>query len=175
MTYFHIGFNNQASGTASGSRKIKMNYANYGTSIVGAYGVKLVGWPAGVKFTNPSEIGTVAEIRQLRDALKSGSCHWKKLSVPEREQHTETINDMRSRGEVVGKSRKKRSDAGTKRKNGADKENNDRPKKKAKPARKGAGAGAGAGAGTGAGVGVNGQVYKSAATVPSDTENSANE
>jgi hypothetical protein len=61
--------------TITGNRKVKINYANYETSVVEAHSVKLVGWPQDINFVNPSGIGTVGEIRRLRDALKSGDCH----------------------------------------------------------------------------------------------------
>ncbi|KAG1777837.1 hypothetical protein EV702DRAFT_1221191 [Suillus placidus] len=97
----------------TGKKDIVMNYNNYEMSVIETYGVRLVGWPHGVKFTSPSNIGTVSDIRKLRDALKAP-------------------------GEVVRKPRKKRSDTGLprKRKDGssagrASKENH-RPSKKAK-------------------------------------------
>ena len=70
-----------------------MNYVNYDTSIVERYKVKLRGWPSGVKFTNPSEIGTMNEIRALRDALKNGECIWVSLSKREQEGHSAMLQD----------------------------------------------------------------------------------
>ena len=93
-----------------------MNYNNYNTAIVETYGVKLVGWPTSVPFTNPSNIGTIGEIRKLRDALKSGECRWKKLSKGERGAFNAELDARRAAGEGVKKSRKKRSDAGVPRK-----------------------------------------------------------
>ncbi|KIK40520.1 hypothetical protein CY34DRAFT_24772 [Suillus luteus UH-Slu-Lm8-n1] len=43
----------------TGKKFIVMNYTNYETAIVEAYGVRLIGWPEGVKFISPSNIGTV--------------------------------------------------------------------------------------------------------------------
>ncbi|KAH7918772.1 hypothetical protein BV22DRAFT_984305, partial [Leucogyrophana mollusca] len=60
----------------TGKKDIKMNYMNYDKSIVELHHIKLVGWPDVVKFTNPSLIGAVTDIRSLRDALTSGECHW---------------------------------------------------------------------------------------------------
>ena len=68
----------------TGKCHITMNYNNYNTTIVETYRVKLVGWPTSMPFTNPSNIGTIGEIHKLQDALKSGECHWKKLSKGER-------------------------------------------------------------------------------------------
>ncbi|KAG2342406.1 hypothetical protein BDR05DRAFT_886714 [Suillus weaverae] len=122
----------------TGKKGIVMNYNNYETSVIETYGVRLVGWPHGVKFTSPSNIGTVGDIRKLRDALKARTCYWTVLSSAEVQAHVSELNTRRSAGEVVRKPRKKRSDAGLprKRKDGssagrASKENH-RPSKKAK-------------------------------------------
>ncbi|KAI6006015.1 hypothetical protein EDD15DRAFT_2154572 [Pisolithus albus] len=102
---------------ATGKRHAMMNYSNYNTAIVETYGVKLLGWPTGVPFVNPSSIGTVSEIRcRLRDSLKSGECRWKKLSKAERNAFSSELEARRASGEVVKKPRKKRSDAGVPRK-----------------------------------------------------------
>ena len=109
-----------------------MNYNNYDTAIVETYGVKIVGWPTSVPFTNPSNIGTIGEIRKLRDALKSGECCWKKLSKGERGAFNAELDTRRAAGESIKKPRKKRSDAGVsrKRKNiGASEENGPAPKR----------------------------------------------
>ncbi|KIK20248.1 hypothetical protein PISMIDRAFT_13138 [Pisolithus microcarpus 441] len=78
-------------------KHIVMNYHNYETAIVETYGVRLVGWPEGMKFTNPSVIGT-------------------KLSKNELELFITELNTCRAAGKTVRKTRKKRSDAGTTRK-----------------------------------------------------------
>ena len=105
-----------------------MNYDNYEVSIVETYSVKLVGWPPSVVFTCPSKIGTVGDMRKLRDALRAGQCFWKRLSSSERTSFGAGLDVRRSAGEQVKKPRKKRSDAGKSRKRKApsdatDKEN----------------------------------------------------
>ncbi|KAG2364138.1 hypothetical protein BDR07DRAFT_1375315 [Suillus spraguei] len=87
--------------------------SNYKTSIIKTYRVRLVGWPHGVKFINPSNIGTV------------------KTRMSKLDTH-------HSAGEAIRKPRKKHSDAGVpwKRKGGpstgrANKENH-RPSKRGK-------------------------------------------
>ncbi|KAI6011557.1 hypothetical protein PISMIDRAFT_123097, partial [Pisolithus microcarpus 441] len=87
-----------------------------GLAIVETYGVRLVGWPEGVKFANPSVIGTVVEARKLRDALHSGSCFWKRLSKNELDLFVTELNSHRMAGDTVRKPRKKCSDAGITRK-----------------------------------------------------------
>jgi hypothetical protein len=115
------------------NKKVKMNYANYETSIVQQMGVRLVGWPKAVKFVNLSQIGTVLEICTLRDDLKSGACHWIKLTKTQLDVHRADLEERREQGEIVGRQRKKWSDAGTsqkhKRWSSEDKEN-ERPLKK---------------------------------------------
>ena len=109
-----------------------MNYHNYETAVVETYGVRLVGWPEGVKFANPSTIGTVPEARKLQDALRGGSCFWKKMSKSELELFIADLDARRTAGETVCKPRKKRSDAGVPRKRKAstgDKES-DQPRKR---------------------------------------------
>ena len=109
-----------------------MNYHNYETAVVETYGVRLVGWPEGVKFANPSTIGTVPEARKLRDALRGGSCFWKKMSKSELELFITDLDARRTARETVRKPRKKRSDAGVPRKCKAstgDKES-DQPRKR---------------------------------------------
>ena len=116
-------------GTVTNNKKVKMNYANYETSIIQQMGVRLVGWPKTVKFVNPSQIGTVLEIRTLRDDLKSGACHWVKLTKGQLDAHRADMEERREQGETVGRQRKKRSDAGKRKRRSEDKENK-RPSKK---------------------------------------------
>ena len=75
-----------------------MNYSNYETTIVEVHSIKIVGWPKDIKFVNPSGIGTVGEIRKLRDALKSGECHWVKLTRAELSKHIQELTKRRQQG-----------------------------------------------------------------------------
>ncbi|KAG1752816.1 hypothetical protein EDB19DRAFT_1627578 [Suillus lakei] len=97
-------------------KDIAMNYNNYNTAIIETYAVQLVGWPPGINFISPSNIGTVGEIRRIHDALKARTCYWTTLTPAEVKTHTTNLNERRSAGEVVKKPRKKCSDAGTSRK-----------------------------------------------------------
>ncbi|KAG1862844.1 hypothetical protein DFJ58DRAFT_700378 [Suillus subalutaceus] len=76
----------------TGKRDITMNYNNYETAIIETYAVKLVGWPQGIKFTSPSNIGTVGEIRKLRDALKDQTCYWAALTPAEVKVHSAELD-----------------------------------------------------------------------------------
>ena len=103
-------------GTVTNNKKVKMNYVNYETSIIQQMGVCLVGWPKSVKFVNPLQIGTVLEICTLCDDLRSGACHWVKLTKGQLDAHRADMEEWWEQGETVGKQRKKWSDAGTSRK-----------------------------------------------------------
>lgn len=112
-----------------------MNYVNYHNSIVEARRAKLVGWPKGIKFANPSDIGILKDLRILRDDLRSGKCFWKKLSAVEVDEHMAEIEERREQGEIVGKPRKKRVSKKRKRATSpeSDQENEDpEPARKAK-------------------------------------------
>ncbi|KAG1784872.1 uncharacterized protein HD556DRAFT_1250718 [Suillus plorans] len=100
----------------TGKKDIAMNYHNYETTIVETYGVRLVGWPHGVNFISPSNIGTVGDIRKLRDALKSRICYWTVLSPAEVKSHAAELNTCRLAGKIVRKPRKKCLDSGVPRK-----------------------------------------------------------
>jgi hypothetical protein len=119
-------------GTVTNNKKVKMNNANYETSIIQQMGVHLVGWPKSVKFVNPSQISTVLEICTLRDDLKLGACHWVKLSRGQLDAHCADMEERREQGETVGRQRKKWSDAGTsqKRKRRSEDKKNERLSKK---------------------------------------------
>jgi hypothetical protein len=124
-------------GNITNVKKIEMNYINYETAIVQSHGVKLIGFPL-VRFVNPSEVTNITDMRRLRNALRSGECKWVRLSQAELDAHAEALEVRRKDGEVVGKPRKKRSDAGVlrgKRKRAdmdADKENQGTVSKKKK-------------------------------------------
>ncbi|KAG2149242.1 hypothetical protein DEU56DRAFT_908942 [Suillus clintonianus] len=121
----------------TGKDNIGMNYPNYIKSIVLSYSIVLDGWPATIPFTSPWNIHTVCEIRDLRDALKAGTCAWKRLTKTELEKYKEDLERRRAAGEMVGKPRKKRSDSGTscKRKN-TQRDEGERPAKKSRRSNK---------------------------------------
>jgi hypothetical protein len=97
-------------------KNISMSYVNYERDIITKYKIKLIGWPTAVKFASPSEIGTVDDIRLLRQALKVGDCKWMVLTRRQQQAHIETLAARVAAGEVVGKKRKQRSDKGKTRK-----------------------------------------------------------
>jgi hypothetical protein len=90
-----------------------MNYNNYDVNVVLKYKVRLAGWPL-AKFVSPYNFNTIDELRDLRDALRCGSCFWMGLSPREVAQHVREMNERTAAGEVLGKKRKERSDKGSK-------------------------------------------------------------
>lgn len=84
-----------------------MNYVNYDTVIVEQYKIKLVGWTYS-EFINPSKISRIDDVRKLRNALKSGACHWIRLSVRQHQEHVSHLEAQRKAGQTVGKPWKKR-------------------------------------------------------------------
>ena len=122
----------------TGKKDIVMNYRNYETSIIRAWGVKLMGWPDGIAFVNPSHLGTVADLRRIRDALRDKSCHWKALTAIESKAHEVELQARAAAGEAIQVPHKKRSDFGRKRKTipgeGSTAADQERPAKRAKKA-----------------------------------------
>ncbi|KAI0038358.1 hypothetical protein FA95DRAFT_1505777 [Auriscalpium vulgare] len=91
--------------------KISMNFDNYETAIVLNMSVKLIGWTCG-EIRSPSKIGSVCDLRDLRNALKTGMCRWVKLSKAQAKAHETALRTREAAGETVGKKRKSRSDKG---------------------------------------------------------------
>ncbi|KAI5999603.1 hypothetical protein EDD15DRAFT_2193646 [Pisolithus albus] len=84
-------------------------------SVEARYSIDLLGWPEGVPFQSPRAITNAEHLWTLRDALKAGTCRWVYMSRQQCEQFQDQLKERRTAGEVVGKPRKKRSDAGRKR------------------------------------------------------------
>lgn len=93
-------------------KNVSMCYVKYDRDIVSKYKVKIVGWPESVKFLNPSQIGTIDEIRKLRQALWVGECKWVAQSRRQQAAHTDMLAAKVAASEHVVKKRKQRSDKG---------------------------------------------------------------
>lgn len=74
------------------------------------YRVKLRGWPEGVKFGSPYQIGKIADLEALKDALRSGECKWVKIKPDEYRELEKRLEAEES------EPRQPRSDKGGKRK-----------------------------------------------------------
>lgn len=91
---------------------IKMSWKRYEYLIVIQHGVILEGWPNAV--FDPNNLG----LRELEDILAmilNGKCVWKKLTEDELERRRQEYMTRLANGEVQVQKRKKRSDAGKKR------------------------------------------------------------
>ncbi|KAI6023192.1 hypothetical protein BKA83DRAFT_4493325 [Pisolithus microcarpus] len=96
-------------------KKIRINFINFEVAIKARYGIDLLGWPEGVPFQSPRAITNAKHLRTLRDTLKAGTCRWAYMSRQQCVQYQDQLKERRSAGELVGKPRKKCSDAGRKR------------------------------------------------------------
>jgi hypothetical protein len=92
------------------TKTVQMNYANFNSKIILPYRCTIVGWTG--KFVNPSEIGSIEELRTLYDAWASGAARWIRLTAAQVKKHKTDIEEQIERGEMVVKVRKRRSDAG---------------------------------------------------------------
>ncbi|KAG1720457.1 uncharacterized protein EDB91DRAFT_1088833 [Suillus paluster] len=95
---------------------IRINYTNFNTAIKEKLGIDLRGWPEDVLFQSPTSINDLNTLRKLRDVLREGSCHWFHMTPRQRDEFVIGLAARHKRGEVIGKPRKKRSDAGVARK-----------------------------------------------------------
>lgn len=88
-----------------------MEYVKY-NQLVSTHGVRLVEYPLD-ELTSPSNITSITALRQLRDALKTRTCKWDRMTPAEYKEHTEKMAERQDDVETTtGKTRKRRSDAG---------------------------------------------------------------
>ena len=92
-------------------KEVIMSWTQYGSRIVKAHGVVLHGWPikSEDKF-DPSKL-TLREAEVVLQALRSGSCRWRKLSEFEEEERRTLETSYMTPSKV----RKERADKGKKR------------------------------------------------------------
>ena len=93
-----------------------MCYSRYDEEIVQRYGIVLQGWTY-EKLMNPSNFSSsLPPLKTLRDALITGTCKFVKLTAAERKNHESAYMAKIATGEVELRKRKRRCDAGIKRK-----------------------------------------------------------
>ena len=83
-----------------------MNYLNYETSIIAELKVKIVSWIKEVTFANPFAIGAVSNLSKLHNNLKSGKCHWVKLTQSQLSEHMAMLDAHCEDGKTVGRAKK---------------------------------------------------------------------
>ncbi|KAI0684584.1 hypothetical protein BC835DRAFT_1254788, partial [Cytidiella melzeri] len=98
----------------TGDSNIKMSYTKFHELIVERHKVDIQGWPAELKFVNPSELSDkMAPLQNLFDALTNGACKFIKLSANEVKAWRDRLAADVAAGKVAPrKPRKQRKDAG---------------------------------------------------------------
>ncbi|KAH9829420.1 uncharacterized protein C8Q71DRAFT_863192 [Rhodofomes roseus] len=61
----------------------QMNYVNFDEVITRPYGIVLRGYPPGVKFCSPSNLGSLHEVELVTASWQSGTTHWYKMKKSE--------------------------------------------------------------------------------------------
>jgi hypothetical protein len=93
-----------------------MAYSWYEEDVVQKYGVVIEGWVA-LPFENPSHFSTsLPNLRTLLDALKTGACAFRKLSLAEAAERKKKWDADVAAGLITAKSRSERKDKGVPRK-----------------------------------------------------------
>ncbi|KIY44566.1 hypothetical protein FISHEDRAFT_77476 [Fistulina hepatica ATCC 64428] len=106
---------NTALADATDNFDARMEYVNYDRLIVQGMGVVLEGWPLG-PLVQPNRLGnSLPQLTKLRDALKDGSCKFRKIDRAEKDALYKEWQQKIADGEVVEKTRKGRSDRGVRR------------------------------------------------------------
>lgn len=99
----------------TGRPNVVMQYVNYERAIVLRLGVELQGWTHPM-WANPSELSTsLPPLQILFDAIKDGSCKFVKLTREECKAREVEYQHKIKAGQVQVSMRKKRKDAGIKR------------------------------------------------------------
>ncbi|KAJ7573042.1 hypothetical protein C8J56DRAFT_1066968 [Mycena floridula] len=87
-------------------KDVQMSYTNYDRDIIVAHKVHLIGWPTQVPFGAPSTLTRTGDVRDLLQALESGSCRWAKVNKDELRAAQSRVDAQEP------KKRKERSDVG---------------------------------------------------------------
>lgn len=92
------------------NKTLKMSYAQYDTDIKLAWKVKIVGWPEGIPFVKPSELGSNDRVRRICSAVRSGQIRWVYMELEEIRELEADIERRREEGTL--NPRKERADKG---------------------------------------------------------------
>ncbi|KAJ6626527.1 hypothetical protein B0H10DRAFT_1998713 [Mycena sp. CBHHK59/15] len=99
----------------TGEPNTQMQYINYEEDLVHRYGVIIVGWMFD-KLISPSDMSTsLPTLQELLNALKSGKCHFVKLTPEELKERKAKFRADVVAGLVKAKERAPRNDKGVKR------------------------------------------------------------
>ncbi|KAJ3716784.1 hypothetical protein DFJ43DRAFT_1043236 [Lentinula guzmanii] len=111
------------------NEKLSMEYDHYDILLVKEYGVRLVGWPEGVRFLNPHKLHA-SDVIKLYNNIHQKVCRWKKLDGREFHEAKKEIELKLKRGELTEPERHRRG-----KKRQAEDNGDDRGGKKAKKGR----------------------------------------
>ncbi|KAJ6472627.1 hypothetical protein C8R45DRAFT_765569, partial [Mycena sanguinolenta] len=95
----------------------RISWTWFEEDVVQRYDVDLVGWTAGPKPVDPSNLSTsLTVIRTLHNAVQNGDCHFRKLGRAEAADRRKKWDENVAAGRVTAKHRASRCDAGMPRK-----------------------------------------------------------
>ncbi|KAJ3749676.1 hypothetical protein DFH05DRAFT_1457426 [Lentinula detonsa] len=89
------------------NEKLSMEYDHYEVLLVKEYGVRLVGWPQGVRFLNPHKLHA-SDVIKLYNDIHQKICRWKKLDGREFHEVKKEIELKLKRGELTEPERHRR-------------------------------------------------------------------
>ncbi|KAF7979792.1 hypothetical protein HWV62_40838 [Athelia sp. TMB] len=92
--------------------QIPMSYKNFQVDIVEKFYIKIIGWPEGIPFIKPADIGNIEHLRKLIKAFKTGDAYWRPLNKGEKKKTDDGAKARREAGIPAKDTRKRRSDYG---------------------------------------------------------------
>ncbi|KIY53201.1 hypothetical protein FISHEDRAFT_69060 [Fistulina hepatica ATCC 64428] len=103
---------NSALEETTGKPDARMEYVHYQSRIVQGLSVVLEGWPLD-KLEQPSRLGnSLVLLQKVRDALKDGSCHFRKINKEEKDRLYREWKLKVANGDLVEPTHKERVDKG---------------------------------------------------------------
>ncbi|KIY53652.1 hypothetical protein FISHEDRAFT_30119, partial [Fistulina hepatica ATCC 64428] len=92
---------NTALTETTGKPDVRMEYVHYHSRIVQGLSVVLEGWPLD-KLEQPSRLrNSLPLLRKVRDALKEGTCHFRKINKGEKDRLYHEWKEKVANGELV--------------------------------------------------------------------------
>lgn len=90
----------------------KMSYVHFKVDVAQPYNLKMIGWPTEINFANPSNIGRIDHLRDIRDKIRTGEIRFEALSLDEARALEHEIEVLRTKQDGQRKMRKERKDKG---------------------------------------------------------------
>ncbi|KAF8833760.1 hypothetical protein BDN67DRAFT_916317 [Paxillus ammoniavirescens] len=89
--------------------KTQLNFSNFKSIIKLKHDINKKGWPEGVPFTSPYNVGNIELIRTLWDTLKKGDCYFYKMTPREHQEFEKELEVCHNAGEVTSAPHKKQA------------------------------------------------------------------